>query len=259
MAGLSSPVEEYQALDSEIRDPRWSLLYKLAGTAALITVAFIPLQIVVFIGWPPPGYEPTPAVVAGWFTLFRNNRLLALVDLNLFLILDTLLAVPILLALFVALRRVSESIMALATVLGLVGVAAFFASNTTFSMLSLSNQYAAAATDAQRSLYLAAGQAMIALYTGTAFQVSYIIGSVTTVMTARRHAAQQDFQQSNRLCGHCGKRHRAGLIRAKERNLPLGRFGSILGDMEHSNCPKAIPAEARYLISFNGFRPVHTR
>ena len=172
MAGLSSQVEEYQALDSEIRDPRWSLLRKFAATAALITVAFIPLQIVVFIGWPPPGYEPTPAVVAGWFTLFRNNRLLALVDLNLFLILDTLLAVPILLALFVALRRVSESIMALATVLGLVGVAAFFASNTTFSMLSLSNQYAAAATDAQRSLYLAAGQAMIALYTGTAFQVS---------------------------------------------------------------------------------------
>jgi hypothetical protein len=60
MAGLTSQLEEYQPLDSEITDRRWSLLRKFAGTAALITVAFIPLQIVVFIGWPPPGYEPTP-------------------------------------------------------------------------------------------------------------------------------------------------------------------------------------------------------
>lgn len=165
-------------------DSRWNSLYQVAGTAALITVLFIPIQIAVFLLWPPPGYDPTPGTVIGWFTLFHNHRLLALVDLDLLLIADEVLAVPILLALYVALRRAGESVMALATALGFVAIAAFFASNTTFSMLSLSSQYAAASTDAQRSLYLAAGQAMMALYSGTAFQVSYILGSVTTVMTA---------------------------------------------------------------------------
>jgi hypothetical protein len=163
---------------------RWSLLYKVAAISALITVVFIPIQIIVFLAWPPPGYDPTPGTVTGWFTLLHNHKLLGLVDLDLLLIVDEVLAVPILLALYVALRRASESVMALSTALAFVAIAAFFASNTTFSMLSLSGQYAAATTDAQRSLYLAAGQAMMALYSGTAFQVSYILGSVTIVMTA---------------------------------------------------------------------------
>lgn len=185
MADHSVPLEEPETAGAdEIADSRWSLLYKVGGTAALITVLFIPIQIVVFIVWPPPGYDPTPGTVTGWFTLLHNHRLLGLVDLDLLLIVDEVLAVPILLALYVALRRASESVMALATALAFVAIAAFFASNTTFSMLPLSSQYAAATTEAQRSLYLAAGQAMMALYSGTAFQVSYVLGSVTIVMTA---------------------------------------------------------------------------
>jgi len=184
MGDHSPQAEGHQANDAGITDCRWSLLYKVAGTAALITVLFIPIQIIVFIVWPPPGYDPTPGTVTGWFTLLHNRRLLGLVDLDLLLIADEVLAVPILLALYVALRRAGESVMALATALGFVALAAFFASNTTFSMLSLSGQYAAATTDSQRSLYVAAGQAMMALYSGTAFQVSYMLGSVTTVMTS---------------------------------------------------------------------------
>ena len=52
--------------------------------------------------------------------------------------------------------------MALATTLAIIGIAVFLATNNPFSMLSLSDQYAAATTDAQRSLFLAAGQAMLA-------------------------------------------------------------------------------------------------
>jgi hypothetical protein len=45
-------------------------------------------------------------------------------------------------------------------------------------MLSLSEEYAAATTDAERDLYLAAGQAMLATFEGTAFQVSYVLTSM---------------------------------------------------------------------------------
>ncbi|HMD98122.1 MAG TPA: hypothetical protein VKM93_12445 [Terriglobia bacterium] len=184
MAGSNLQLEAPLAAAAGVTDSRWNSLYLVAGTAALITVLFIPIQIIVFIVWPPPGYDPTPGTVTGWFALLHNHRLLGLVDLDLLLIVDEVLAVPILLALYVALRRAGESVMALSTALAFVAIAAFFASNTTFSMLSLSSQYAAATTDAQRSLYLAAGQAMMALYSGTAFQVSYILGSVTIVMTS---------------------------------------------------------------------------
>ena len=65
------------------------------------------------------------------------------------------------LAVYIALRRANASFMAVATALSFVGIGVYFATETAFSLLSLSDQYAAATTDAQRSLFLAAGQAML--------------------------------------------------------------------------------------------------
>ncbi|MFC1972481.1 hypothetical protein ACFLVE_03645, partial [Chloroflexota bacterium] len=66
--------------------------------------------------------------------------------------------------------------------LGLVGIAAYFASNTAFEMLSLSGQYAAATTDAQRAIFLGAGQVMLEIYKGTAFDVYYVLTAVALLI-----------------------------------------------------------------------------
>jgi uncharacterized membrane protein len=66
----------------------------------------------------------------------------------------------------------------------LVGIAAYFASTTAFEMLSLSDQYAAATTEAQRSMFLAAGQAVLAInnpgaiYQGTGIYMSFLLLAV---------------------------------------------------------------------------------
>lgn len=140
-----------QVIDSETADSRWKGLYKVGGVAALTMLVLIPIQIIIFIAWPPPG------TVEGYFTLFQDNWLLGLLNLDLLYMLTNALVVLIYLALYAALRRTSESSMAIALVVGLVGIAAYFASNTAFEMLSLSNQYAAATTDAQRTIFMAAG------------------------------------------------------------------------------------------------------
>jgi hypothetical protein len=49
-------------------------------------------------------------------------------------------------------------------------------------MLSLSNSYAAAATDAQRSIFLAAGEGMLATYKGTAFDAYYILNAAALLI-----------------------------------------------------------------------------
>jgi len=159
-------------------DTNWRLLYRAGGVAALITAVLIPLQIIVFIAWPPPLEGP----VTEWFTLFQDNWLLGLLSLDLLLLVDYILLVPIVLALYVALRHASESWMAVATAFYFVAIAAYFASNTAFEMLSLSEGYAAATTESQRATYLAAGQAMLATFEGTAFQVSYVLASVAGII-----------------------------------------------------------------------------
>ncbi len=161
----------------ETADSRWNWLYKLGGAAALIMVVLIPIQIVIFIASPPP------SAVMDYFTLFQNNRLLGLLDLDLLLIVDNVLAIALYLALYVALRRASESFMAIATTLGLISIVLYIASReATLTMLSLSDQYAAATSDAQRAILLAAGQAMLAIYNGAAFHMSYVLGAAALLI-----------------------------------------------------------------------------
>ena len=56
-----------------------------------------------------------------------------------------------------------------------VGIAVYYASNTAFNMFSLSEQYAAATTDAQRSMLLAAGESMLAIGNGTGFNMAGLL------------------------------------------------------------------------------------
>ncbi|MCW3135567.1 MAG: DUF4386 family protein [Canidatus Methanoxibalbensis ujae] len=159
----------------ETADSRWNWLYRVAGVAALISLVIIPIQIIVFIVSPPP----TTAI--GWFTLFQNNELLGLLTFELLIVVSNALAIPIYLAFYAALRQVSESFMAIATVIGLVGIVASFVARPAFEMLYLSDQYAAATTDSQ-SMFLAAGEVMIAMSKGTASHLSYIFAALAPLI-----------------------------------------------------------------------------
>jgi hypothetical protein len=166
-----------QVTNPEAADSAWKWLYKVGGVAALIMAALIPIQSFIFIAWPPP------STVIDYFTLFQNNKLLGLLDLDLLLIVDNVLLILIYLALYTVLRRANESFMAIALIFGLVGAVLHFASReATFTMLSLSDQYAAATTDAQRAMLLAAGQAMLTIYNGTAFDMSYVLSGVVLLI-----------------------------------------------------------------------------
>jgi len=153
-------------------DSCWQWLYRLGGIAALITAIFIPLQVVIFMAWPPP------TTAQDYFAVFQSNPLIGLLNLDLLLLIDQLLGVVLLVALYVVLRRTSETAMAIALALGFLAAAGYVASNTGINMLVLSQQYAAATNDAQQALYLAAGESMLAIYNGAAFHVSYILGAI---------------------------------------------------------------------------------
>lgn len=160
----------------EVTSINWSSLYKASGVAALLSVVFLPIQIIVFI------LNPPPSTIIGWFTLFQNNHLVGLLDLDLLLIVDQALAILIFIGLFIALFRFNPSFITIGAALGLVSTVLFIATNPAFAMLSLSDQYAAAATEAQRLTSLAAGQAVITGWQGSAFQASYFLGSIAPIV-----------------------------------------------------------------------------
>lgn len=154
----------------------------MGAIAALIIVAFIFIQVVVFIVLPPPGFQPTTENVIGWFTLFHNNWLAAFIDMDLLLIIDYILMTLVFLGLWLALRHTTIAAATIALIFELISVTTYFASSTAFEMFSLSRQYAAAINDNDKISILGAGKAMLATWQGTAFNVSYILGAVALII-----------------------------------------------------------------------------
>ena len=150
-----------QVTNAETSGSDWKSLYRIGGVAALISGIFFRRNIAAEIGLFSE-YKP-PVTVSNWFVLLQSNRLLGLSYLNIFDIVNYALVGLMFLALYAALRRTNKSYMAIATILSFLGIAVYFASNTALSMLSLSEQYAAATTDTQRTILLAAGEAMLAI------------------------------------------------------------------------------------------------
>ena len=127
-----------QVTDAGTAGSHWNWLYKIGGADALFAVAMIPIQFVVFIVWPPP------ETAIGWFTLFQNNKLGGLLAFELLFVVNAALGIATTLALYIALRRVNESLMAIALALGLVEALAFIVARPALEMLYLSERYAAA-------------------------------------------------------------------------------------------------------------------
>ncbi len=175
-----SSVQINQVADAENADARWKCLYLVGAAAALITVALVLMAIIAHIVWPPPAWSPGAAI--DWFARFHDNWLLGLLGLDLLIVIGLVLGVPVFLALYVALRRTNEAAMAIATAIALIGTVLHLTSNTAFEMLSLSQGYAAATTETQRATFLAAGEATLAAYYGTAFHVSYVLGYVAKIV-----------------------------------------------------------------------------
>jgi len=148
---------------------KWKPLFWITGLALYTIIFLVFIQIIVYVVNPPP------KDVIGFFNLFQKNIILGLLSLDVIMFIDWILQIPLFLTLYILLKRKNESYMLLATALGLVGIAIYFSSGIAFEMLSLSGQYAIAATEVQKTSLLSAGQMLLATYQGTAFNVSYIL------------------------------------------------------------------------------------
>jgi hypothetical protein len=145
-----------QVANAESADSAYRSLYKLGGAAALIVVVLAVGEVIALT------FYPQPSTVSGWFMLFQSNRIVGLLDFWGLEVPMFVMFAMVFLAFYVVLRKGNEGHMAIAMSLAILGIGIFLATNNPFSMLSLSNQYTAATTDAQRSTFLAAGQAMLA-------------------------------------------------------------------------------------------------
>jgi len=153
----------------------WAGLWRAGSVSALLLVVIIIATGIVFAIEP----QPLDGTALDWFILFQKNPLLGLVESELLMILYVIVSMPVALSLYILLRSVNPSWMIVYLVLGLLGVMCFIAARPAFEMLSLSKGYATATSETEKAIFLAAGQTLVATFHGTAFHISYILGSIT--------------------------------------------------------------------------------
>jgi hypothetical protein len=164
--------------DHRSTEGRWRPLSRIAGFAALIAAIATPITIAVFALWPPP-YEEG---VERWFELLSDNPLLGLMSLDLAFLIVNVLMIPVMLALYVVLRRHDVSLTTLAIVTFFVGLAAYLTTNPAIEMWSLSQSYGEATTEVERVTLLGAGEALMSGFEGTAFHVNYILAQAAGIL-----------------------------------------------------------------------------
>jgi hypothetical protein len=149
---------------NKISDPNSKSLYLVGGVAALIIVVMYLLALIIYI---PPTLAGPPENVIEWFTLFQEDPIVGLFFLGFADIIIVISTGPMFLALYTALNEVNKTWSLIATSFAFVGIAVYLATNTAFSMLALSHQFAITTTAADKSLLLAAGESILAMSEGT--------------------------------------------------------------------------------------------
>jgi hypothetical protein len=141
-------------------DAVWKPLYRIGGYAPWVILGCFLLQILVMFSG-----EPFPSATEDWFSLLDRNRILGLLYFNVLDIFSIPLMGPMLLALCIALRKGRESLMAVAAFLSVLGIAVFVSPRAEIlaAGISLSDRYAAAASDGARDRILTSGEGLFAI------------------------------------------------------------------------------------------------
>jgi hypothetical protein len=158
----------------------WKSLFHIGGVAPLITLAiYLGQWIVILITG-----ETYPITAKEWFVFFGRSKVLGLIYLNAFDVFSIAILGLMFLALYVALKWIHPSFLAIAGFFAFLGIAVFVASraDAVSAVLTLSDQYANSISEVGRSQILAAGEAVLAPTRATPETIGFLFiasGSLT--------------------------------------------------------------------------------
>lgn len=162
-------------------------LYKIAGLAALLIVLIIPIQILIFLLFPPPEDS------IGFIALFHDNWLLGLLSLDLLYYFNNALLAFFYLGLYASMRKIDFTNMLVALIIGLIGIAVYYASSIGFEMLALSKLYYQTDSVEFKQQLISVGHGLILKYKGTAFDVYYVFNAIALILIAKTMFNSKEF------------------------------------------------------------------
>jgi hypothetical protein len=172
---------------------RWRSLYRIGAVAAVISIVVIPLSIVTLFVWPLWPDNILAVIQEDW--------LAGLMGLDFGYLFSNVFAVPFFLVLYVTLKEVDDGWALLAVTLGLVGLVCLVPARPIPEMFAVSDRWAAAATEAERAIYQANGEAMLTHFHGMAYHAHYILGSASLLISSILMLRSATFKKATAYVG----------------------------------------------------------
>jgi hypothetical protein len=135
----------------------WSSLYKIGGVAAWIFVAYSLATIIIFMV-----LSQMPETALEAFNALQENRIIGLLRLDALTLLTVPLYYLIYLCIYQGIKKDNKAFASLGVLLAFAGITLFLATPSAFSLVSLSDKYAAATTATQKEQILTVGEALMA-------------------------------------------------------------------------------------------------
>lgn len=162
-------------------EPSWKELYTIGGITCILNITIIVMGVIAYFIWPYlPGYTTTEQI----FSVIQEDSLAGLISLDFFLVIGNLFTILLILAMYVSLKHINGGYALIALVLGLIGMTLIIPARPIVEMFTLSDLYANAASDAIRSQYLAAGEALLSLFDGTSFATNNVFGAISLLISS---------------------------------------------------------------------------
>lgn len=160
-------------IDTQITNDGTRATFYWSGAIAcllLMVYSVVTMLVVVLIGGPPLTAQEC-------FMMLHDNRLHGLLRLDVLTVFVMPLYFLLFYSIYCALRRVDKLLTAFSNILVYAGLILFLATPSVFSYLHLSDQYAVATSEVQKSQLLAAGEAILAsdMWHGTGARVGGLL------------------------------------------------------------------------------------
>lgn len=211
----NSPVTGIETIDM-----RWKDLYRIGGIASLLLSVLIAFAVIAYFIWPyTPGFASTEDI----FNSLQTDRLGALFSLDVMMLVTAPVDIFLFIALYAALKRINESYALIALVLGLMSIALLIPTKPLSELVYLSDQYAMSATDAARSQYLAAGEALLAMAGGTAWINFSLFSNISFLLSSVLMLRSKSFSRATATIGIVNSIFALGII------IPVFMIQAILG------------------------------
>lgn len=205
-----------------VEDAGWRPLWLTGSIAAWIAVALIPVQLIAFALQPVSLGEDA----VGWFDFIQDSPWIAFVALDGLLVVDYVLLVPIMAALFVAAWRASPSWAVLGLLAFAVATPAFFASNPAVEMFELESRYHGG-NETEQAVATQSAEMLLVHSQGSVFHASYILGSFAGVFVSMAMLASRSFGRIGAWAGIVGNVLGFGLY-IPEIGLVISAFSGLV-------------------------------